>query len=232
MSLRPFLVLALAVIVPLLLVVFPGIDLAVSAWFFRAGEGFYLDKHAALVAFHKSIYYGARVFVIAVAAAIVMALLRRKKFLRLPAKAWIFLMLGFWIGPALIANGIFKDHWDRARPREIVEFGGTASFSPALMMSDQCERNCSFVAGDPSLAFYLTAFAYVVGLTGSRRVFWGFFAFGALAGAMRIMMGGHFLSDVVFAALFMLLAGAILHAAMYGRKETAERWKSWLGMRL
>src|SRR5271167_4551455 len=34
----------------------------------------------------------------------------------------IFLIFCVVIGPGLLINAVFKDHWDRPRPRDIVEF--------------------------------------------------------------------------------------------------------------
>ena len=108
----------------------------------------------------------------------------------------------------------------------MTEFGGRAAFSPALIPQATAHRNGSFVAGDAAFGFYLTAFAYMFGRN-SRRVFWGGMAAGGAFGLARIMMGAHFLSDVLFAAFFMLLTIALLHALMFGRKDTRDFWRDW-----
>jgi membrane-associated phospholipid phosphatase len=41
---------------------------------------------------------------------------------------------------------------------------------------------------------------------------------GALFGGARILMGAHFLSDVLYAAVLMLLVANLLHRAMFGWK--------------
>ncbi len=66
------------------------------------------------------------------------------------------------IGPGLVVNTLLKDHWGRARPHQILEFGGTAHFSPAVLISDQCARNCPSHPGHAALGFWLVAFAAVV----------------------------------------------------------------------
>jgi lipid A 4'-phosphatase len=127
-----------------------------------------------------------------------------------------------------VANVGFKDHWGRARPREVVEFGGVGSFSPALVPQFQKARpNGSFVSGDAAFGFFLPAFAYVAPRRLMRRVFWGGMAAGAVFGFIRLAMGAHFLSDIVYAAFFMLASSAGVHAAMYGRRETIAKWKAW-----
>jgi lipid A 4'-phosphatase len=46
---------------------------------------------------------------------------------------------------------------------------------------------------------------------------------GLLAGLVRVMQGGHFLSDVVFAGVFMALVAAGLHRLMFGRVGTGRQ---------
>jgi membrane-associated PAP2 superfamily phosphatase len=134
----------------------------------------------------------------------------------------------------LIANGVLKDHWGRIRPHEIVEFGGTGHFSPALAPQPNAERNGSFVSGDGAFGFYLPCFAYLLPLGAerkqSRRVFWAGMAAGCAFALSRIAMGSHFLSDNLFAALLMLASSAAVHAAMFGRKAARAYWRVWLGI--
>ena len=120
-------------------------------------------------------------------------------------KVAALLLVVLAVGPGLIVNGILKEHWGRARPRDVVEFGGDHRFTPAIVISDQCERNCSFTAGHPSAGFALAAlgYAYV-----SRRRRWAVFAaatgFGLLVGLARVAAGGHFLSDVLFSGFIVI----------------------------
>ena len=56
----------------------------------------------------------------------------------------------FCFGPGLVVNGVLKAFWGRARPSQILEFGGAAQFTPPVQIADQCARNCSFVSGEAS----------------------------------------------------------------------------------
>jgi lipid A 4'-phosphatase len=109
----------------------------------------------------------------------------------------------------LVVNAVFKEHWGRARPRDITEFGGTRTFTPAFVISDQCERNCSFVSGHASLPFAFAALGFLL-----RRRRWAIYAgaaaFGGLVGFGRIVQGAHFLSDVVFSGVFVFLVAYLL----------------------
>jgi lipid A 4'-phosphatase len=208
-------------------VLWPRFDLVVSGLFYRSGQGFFLAENPLLVALHEVAYYGARVLGAAFALLALAAVAFRSRFLP-SSKASLFLLLALIIGPGLIANAGLKDHWGRARPREVMEFGGTAPFSPALVPHfERAHSNGSFVSGDGAFGFFLPAFAYVVPRRLSRRVFGGSMLVGGIFGAVRIIMGAHFLSDVAYAALFMLASVAGVHAAMYGRQATAAQWRDW-----
>ncbi len=73
-------------------------------------------------------------------------------------KKVVYLFLVLIIGAGLIVNVMFKDNFGRARPRDIVEFGGSAQFTPAFVVSSACDRNCSFSSGDSAGAFFSLAF--------------------------------------------------------------------------
>lgn len=227
MRLPLFLILSMAALAALC--VWPEIDLFVSGWFFVPPRGFVWKDFWALLALNDLAYYGARALGAALLAGAVFACVRRGSVLRLSRRDWAFLFLALGIGPGLVANLVFKDHWGRARPREIAQFGGAATFTPPLALANQCDSNCSFVSGDGAFGFFLPSFAYVASPRRRRCVFWGLMGVGGIFGAARIVMGAHFLSDVLFAAFFMLLVSALLFGALYGRKPLRACWRDWLG---
>ena len=113
----------------------------------------------------------------------------------------IGLIIGPIVGSGIIANWYFKDQWGRARPVHIKEFGGDKIFTQAFVKSDQCEKNCSWISGESSAAF-----SFFVGTLILKNPF--FFIlnlfFGLIVSFCRISMGGHFLSDNLFALFFMI----------------------------
>ncbi len=131
------------------------------------------------------------------------------------------------LGPGLVANVVLKDMWNRARPVQVEEFGGHQYYSPPMVLSNQCEKNCSFVAGDAAMGFYLQIVAYVVARRFSGPLLAAGMAAGLAAGLLRIGMGAHFFSDVIYAGVFMTLTIAGLHAAMFGPAQTLDRWRRW-----
>jgi lipid A 4'-phosphatase len=214
--------------------VWPEADLIVSRWFYTPGKGFLLAANPLFLLVHDLAYYGARILGVTLVVLTVITALYRKAIWHVGSKGWLFLFLALLIGPGLTANVILKDNWGRARPREVTEFGGAATFSSAWIPQQHSHKNDSFVAGDAAFGFYLPCFAYVVSLpkkrdkqNKSRRLFWSGVGVGAVFGFARIAMGAHFLSDVFFAAFFMLAVEAALHAVMYRRQTTAIYWRSW-----
>jgi lipid A 4'-phosphatase len=114
----------------------------------------------------------------------------------------------------LVANLVFKDQWGRARPKHLVAFGGSKNFTPALLPTNQCKRNCSFISGEASSVFApFYAAAAIAPQWAAPLIIVGTVA-GLAAGTVRIAQGAHFLSDVVFAALFMGLTVITLQRLM------------------
>jgi lipid A 4'-phosphatase len=142
-------------------------------------------------------------------------LAERKWFGSAQARCW-FMIAALIVGPGIVANLVFKDNMGRARPRDVVEFGGSKVFTPPLVPSRECPRNCSFVSGEASsmfAAFFALALLlpqYRLGLLAAGVTM------GIMIGAIRIVQGAHFLSDVLFAGIFMALTVSLLHIAFIG----------------
>ncbi len=182
----------------------PELDLEFQALFYREGEGFFLKDSL----FPQAFYWGIRRATVPVVGVLILLLLAsaigRVRARGVNPKVVAVLLLTVGIGPGLVVNALFKDNWGRARPSQIVEFGGTKRFTPAFVPSDQCTHNCSFVAGHPSMVF--AAFAAALMLRRRRRAaVAGVAVLGGLAGLGRILQGGHFLSDTVFSGVFVFL---------------------------
>jgi lipid A 4'-phosphatase len=155
------------------------------------------------------------VLVVAIVLLVVRAIRRHS---RLLSTAVVALSLIF--GPAVVVNSVFKDHWDRARPRQIQDFGGDKQFSAAWIVSNQCDRNCAFTSGHAAAGFSFIALHFVA--RGSLWL-WLSLAFGGLIGASRIAVGAHFLSDVVFSFfLVYLISAAVAQILVTMKPATAK----------
>lgn len=236
------------VIAGVLFSVFPEIDLKTAALFYK-GDGIFYGKGGG------GIFYGVpttaadvirfALFIsfvgvgIATACGLAGSVLRGRSYFGFTAPKWLFLTVCLVIGPGVVSNAILKDNWGRARPVHLVEFGGTKTYSPPLVPSNQCEKNCSFVAGEASMA-YATFFAaaFLFAGVGRRFICAGLLA-GLFSGAVRMSQGAHFLSDVVFAGVVMAatIPGIYLLFALISRTggtgpttdtpNPLARWCSW-----
>lgn len=194
----------------------PQIDPAVVAWFYVEGEGFPLNRLpplARISSMLRVVYLAADAVLLGM---VVWSFLARPSAWILPRRVAAYLLAVLIIGPGVVVNMVFKDHWGRARPAQTLEFGGERTFSPPLIVSDQCARNCSFVSGDASLGFSLAAFGLVFARRGRWWLVTGLVA-GSGIGMLRIALGTHYPSDVIFSGVFVLLTAAILYRFMIGR---------------
>ncbi len=211
--------------------VFPAIDLQVSALFFDQAHRIWPQAGPTSTEWARNVLNGVAwgIFAGAVAvslATIVLPLIRRKG-----QPAWsagihaiVFICLCYAIGPGLLTNAGLKNHWGRARPNTVVEFGGKRLFTPALVPASQCPSNCSFVSGEGTLGF-ISASPSIL-LDGNAR--WAMLGAGAFVGvalgAVRVMQGAHFLSDVVFSALVAWFAAWLSYGLVY-RRWLQELWR-------
>jgi lipid A 4'-phosphatase len=197
----------------------PEIDLAAARLLYGPETGFVGQTLYWVEGLRQAfivLYFGT----IALCLAGLVAIWRRpSRWLGLGRTEWLFLAACLAAGPGLVANLIFKDQWGRARPRHVAELGGTKAFTPPLVISSQCRRNCSFVSGEASstyVTFYAAAALFpqwsaalvIAGTVG-----------GLATGIIRMSQGAHFLSDIVFAGVFMALTVLLLRALILGRRD-------------
>ena len=200
----------------------PQLDLAVSALFYRPGPGFFLGETAWVQSVHHVVPVLTTAIPAVLTGLLALAYTPLGARLRRQRLALAYLLLSFALGPGLLVNGVFKSHWGRARPVTVQEFGGDKSFTPALLIADQCRRNCSFVCGHASAGFVLCALGFLT----RRRVWFGAgFVLGMLLGLARVAHGKHFLSDVVFSFFAVYFCAKGLHFLMFGdRSPFRRRW--------
>jgi lipid A 4'-phosphatase len=137
----------------------------------------------------------------------------------------LFLALSLALGPALVVNGVFKDHWGRPRPRRVQTLGGDLPFRPVWVKGNR-EEGKSFPCGHASIGFYLSAFYFLFrrrrpALAAASLA--GAVAFGALVGYGRMAAGAHFASDVLWAALFVWFVQWTLYHAVLRIPDREDR---------
>lgn len=215
-----------AAVAALLFTAFPGLDLWASSLFFVDGD-FVLRKSPPAEVVLDTLRNGARAIItVLVAYLLVRLAIDRRRWLE-ANRGLIALMLCLALGPGLLVNGVLKESWGRARPKEVMEFGGIARFTPALQPADQCPHNCSFPAGDPSVAFATLSVALLVGRR-RRLAVAAALGLGAAVGALRMAEGAHFLSDVVFSGIVTAAVAAPVHRWMIEGRAAAD-WRTLRG---
>ncbi|MCI5160034.1 MAG: phosphatase PAP2 family protein, partial [Candidatus Electrothrix sp. AUS1_2] len=116
----------------------------------------------------------------------------------------------------------FLEHVVRTDLREVVEFGGEYEFTQCWQPGTG-GSNSSFPSGHAALAFFLMAPWFVL-RDRNRRFAEAFLIagllFGTLVGIARILQGGHFVSDILWAGGLLYILGSLLGLALgVGRRQ-------------
>ncbi|GLS23310.1 phosphatase PAP2 family protein [Labrys miyagiensis] len=202
----------------LLFGLFPSLDLDISQRF--GATGFPLKANTLAIALRQTGQWLPLIVFLACLAALLGPLANPRWRNGFDARNLAAILLTFTLGPGLLINVGLKDHWHRPRPIQVSEFGGASSFKPWWDTSGACQLNCSFASGEVAAA---TAAVGVVTLIPS-----------AYAGAalvlgviltlivayLRLAFGGHFLSDIVFAALLTQFVACALTTLFH-----SQRWR-------
>ena len=209
----------------------PDLDLKLAALFFdperggfwRAYDPTYLRARDAAVWLTT---------LVAMPASIALALkfVRPRRPLLIPGRAIVLMLLTLALAPGVVANLVLKEHWGRCRrgsmdgrrrprggprPIDVAEFGGDEHFRPWWDPRGDCPKNCSFIAGEPSGAFWTMAGAAVVPPQWRALAYGSALAFGTAVGVLRMAAGAHFFTDVVFAGVFSFLVIWLVHGWLY-----------------
>lgn len=211
--------LAIAAVTGLLFGFYPQLDLAVARYFYgfadSANNMFAMRVYPpAMLARDAGLWVGTVLIAPAVAALVFKLLLPRRKIL-LSGRAILFLMATMALGPGLLVNVILKDHWHRPRPIDVQQFGGAEHFMPWWDPRGDCPNNCAFVSGDVAGAFWTIAPAALAPPQWRALAYGAALTLGAGMAAVRVMAGGHFVSDVIFAGVFTFLIVWLAHGLIY-----------------
>lgn len=193
------LALAACVVLAVLFVAFPELDLAASGIFYRDGA-WLLDRDSLWLAIP---YLGlprlGQGLLLILAGLWLLGFAPRLDRLRARRAGIGFLLAAALAGPVLLVDIALKDHSGRTRPVNTTNFGGSKLFTPAFIPADQCRKNCSFVSGHVATASFVMAFGWLAAPATRRRWLAAGLVAGGIMGLIRMVPGGHFLSDVIFA---------------------------------
>jgi lipid A 4'-phosphatase len=212
--------LAIAALVGLVFGIYPQLDIDLARPFFDPAGFFPVGAQL----WERISREAARLLITLIAAPAFVAIcgkliLPRRRML-IGGSAALYIALTLAIGPGLVANTIFKDHWGRARPIDITEFGGKYRFTPWWDPRGPCPNNCSFFAGEPSGAFWTLVPASLAPAQWRVLAYGAALGFGAALGLLRMAAGGHFFSDVVFAGVFMYVLAWSMHGLIFRWRAT------------
>ncbi|MBL8590959.1 MAG: phosphatase PAP2 family protein [Methylobacteriaceae bacterium] len=200
--------LAATLLAGLVFALWPGLDPAAAALFHDGARFIGRNPVAETI---RSGFFAAPYLCLAAAVAAWAAGRWRGGARRLPGRALVFLAATLALGPGLLVNVVLKEQSGRPRPAQTQDFGGAAEFRPYWRFDGACARNCSFVSGEVSSAAWTLAPALLTPPPVRAAAIAAAGLFTAATAALRMAAGGHFLSDVIFAALFtamIVLAGA------------------------
>ena len=184
------------------------IDLHVSHFFYDGKQGFILKEHAVIVWVYNAINYIGRTIIVLLSIATGLAFLSKSNRIQPHKKTLLYLLLCAVIGPVVIVDGVLKKNLDRPRPHQVIAFGGPYPFEPPFSPRFVCNGCESFVSGHAAVGFYFLSIALWW-----RCKRWIIYAIvlGSLAGAIRIVQGGHFLSDVVFSGWVVWFSSLLIY---------------------
>ena len=178
------------------------LDLALTGVFFDAGsaEHWARGQEVPWSLLYKASSWITALLVLGGLFFLAVGLLRHRPLLQRQA---IFVILSVVLGAGLVVNAVFKDHWDRPRPRDVIELGGTLHYAPAPLRG---EGGKSFPCGHCSVGFLYALGAWLW----RRRLGWAIasaaagLSLGTAMGVGRVAAGGHFPSDIAWSAFIAL----------------------------
>ncbi|QIK39053.1 phosphatase PAP2 family protein [Caldichromatium japonicum] len=186
---------------------YPELDLAVSRLFYTPDTGFTLKGSPWEQGLYRSIPILTLMINLGLIALWWFNRRTGRRWLGLDGRRLAFLLALLILVPGLLVNQTLKTHWGRARPINVIAFGGDQPYTPAFVISVQ--QGKSFSSGHVAAAAYLMVVAAT--LAGRRSFWFGMALLYTLAvGAARIVAGGHFLSDVLTSILLVWMGQGVL----------------------
>jgi lipid A 4'-phosphatase len=197
----------------------PSLDLSIARIFYGVGDAsgnmFAWRISPTLLLVHDIALNAGFILLIPIVAALLLKIVSPRLRMHVSARAAVFLIVTMLLGPGLLVNVVLKDHWGRPRPIDVTQFGGAEHFVPWWDPRGDCPNNCSFVSGDVATVAWTFAPAALVPSLWQPLAFAGAFALTGLMAAIRIMAGGHFPSDAIFAAVFTYLLIWLAYGLIY-----------------
>ena len=133
-------------------------------------------------------------------------------------KIALYLFLVLAIGNGVLVNGLLKEYWGRPRPAQIIEYNGTQTYEPSLWINLESYGK-SFPCGHATMGFYFFSIALLFRKRVRISILVFALIFGLVIGIVRSSMGGHFLTDTVWSAIFMWIVSKALYLKLQLNKN-------------
>jgi lipid A 4'-phosphatase len=197
---RKDLTITLLILLPLTLIFwFTNLDIQAQSWFYHPAKCWCMAQMPFWDFIYRYGIFAGYLWVLIALVGLIMSYWFPQKYLnwRKPAFLMVFTMI---VGPGLLVNVTLKDHWGRARPRDIQAFDGKEVYTAPWVLGN-AEDGKSFPCGHCSMGFFL-AVPFLFFRHNRKVLAYGCLGlglfFGFLLGVARMMAGGHFLSDVIW----------------------------------
>jgi membrane-associated PAP2 superfamily phosphatase len=227
------------VIVSGVFLVAPQLDVWFSRLFYDPETGFPASRIPLLQALRQLNNLVIAIVVGAIIASIVLKLALPNQPSLIKPQWSTYILTTLLVGTVLVVNGIFKSFSGRPRPYRVEEFGGADAFVPAWHLYGSCPRNCSFISGEGSSAFWVFAIWLLAPPDIRRATLVPAIVYVGAISINRIVFGGHFLSDVLLSWVVMALIIAVAYRFLIlsppdwlSNERQEARWtKAGLGIR-
>lgn len=210
---------------------FPQVDLMVAAKYYQSGLGFVYRQDPVVLWLYNWTPWIGRALILALALlwafnGFIASWLRRHGRTDQASRCqgpWrhmaVMAVVAALIGPGLLIEGIFKNVVGRPRPVQVIELGGTEPFHGPFQWGDDPAHHKSFVSSHAAAGFALMSLGLTCGHVWRRRWLLIGIVCGGVVGLGRMMQGGHFLSDIIFAFYAVWLSCELV--VMWDRRRQA-----------
>jgi lipid A 4'-phosphatase len=189
----------------------PGLDLIVSSRYYTLDQGFFHRNDPVVLALYDWTPWVGRGLILAMALFALSAPLLARALNVSGRQTLAERVRGPWrhlacvtvccalLGPGLLIEGVFKNVVGRPRPVQVFEFGGTDQYKGPFHVGPAPSTHKSFVSSHAAAGFALMSLGLTCSPLWRRRWLLIGIVAGGVIGAGRMMQGGHFLSDIIFA---------------------------------
>ncbi len=224
-----FLLLVSFAVIAAVFCLFPGLDLWCSALFYD-GRWLYSPDGTFVKALRiVAVCIPALLIGILFLKCCLDLILKRSSF-KVSVKCLYYLLFIALIGVIFTIKFFLKLFFNRARPFQIQEFGGSMDFNALFDINDVYLLDSSFSSTHVACAFFLIALAFIINNKVWKKIIVvSTVAIGSIVGFSRIASGMHFLSDVLFSGLFICAISYLSYLIFYSDARIARGKEAFRG---